>query len=129
MQEGKVVAKKCLKCGHHEIGIEDRNGEYVQLKLGANIIIYNNDEIETLKKVFITKDSRYEQLKIAIQDLFIEIGITSSNLRSIAARADYDDNHIGAKMTVRVAQKLLDAGILDNMYKGAKRKEELQNSH
>jgi uncharacterized OB-fold protein len=113
MQEGKVVAKKCLKCGHHEIGIEDRNGEYTQLKLGTNVIIYNNDEIETLKKVFITKDRRYEQLKVAIQDLFIEIGITANDLKSIAARADYDDDHIGAKVTVKVAQKLLDAGILE----------------
>lgn len=36
---GKVVAKKCPKCGHHEIGIEDKNRKYTQLKPGTNIII------------------------------------------------------------------------------------------
>ena len=55
----------------------------------------------------------YIQLKVAVQDLLREVGITPSDLRSIAARADYADDHIGAKVTVRVAQKLLDAGILD----------------
>ena len=57
-------------------------------------------------------EDRYEQLKVAVQDLLIEVGISPSDLRSVAARADYADDHIGAKVTVKTAQKLLDAGIL-----------------
>ena len=29
---GKIVARKCDSCGHHEIGLETENGEYIVLK-------------------------------------------------------------------------------------------------
>ena len=60
-------------------------------------------------------EDKYKQLKVAVQDLCIEVGITPSDLRSIAAHADYADDHIGAKVTVKTAQKLLDAGLVNNL--------------
>ena len=57
-------------------------------------------------------DAEYEQLKIAVEALCNELGITASDIRSIAHNADYEDTHIGAKITVGTAHKLLEAGIL-----------------
>lgn len=31
-KKGKVVAKLCICCGHHELGIKTEKGEYIQLK-------------------------------------------------------------------------------------------------
>lgn len=47
---GVVVAKKCDCCGHHEIGIKKKDGEYIQLKPGMKIVGYlippKEEEIE-----------------------------------------------------------------------------------
>ncbi len=34
---GRVTARKCQYCGHHEIGIEKSNGKYVALRPGMNV--------------------------------------------------------------------------------------------
>jgi hypothetical protein len=36
-EEGIVVAKKCAHCGHHEIGIHDKEGNFRQLKPGDKV--------------------------------------------------------------------------------------------
>ena len=36
---GRVVSRKCRYCGHHEIGLETDNGDYLCLKPGMNIKI------------------------------------------------------------------------------------------
>lgn len=59
------------------------------------------------------------QLKMAIQDLLLEIDIFPSDLIAIAAHADYArhadyvEDNVGVKITVRTAQKLLDADITE----------------
>jgi hypothetical protein len=37
--EGTVTARKCECCGHHEIGIVTRSGEYLPLKPGMRVTI------------------------------------------------------------------------------------------
>jgi hypothetical protein len=37
--EGIVIARECECCGHHEIGMMTRNGEYIRLKPGMKITI------------------------------------------------------------------------------------------
>jgi hypothetical protein len=34
---GKVIARKCPCCGHHEIGMEDSDGRFIALKPGAKV--------------------------------------------------------------------------------------------
>ena len=36
---GRIVARKCSCCGHHEVGIEKESGEYVPLKPGMNVTL------------------------------------------------------------------------------------------
>lgn len=38
--KGIIVTRKCDCCGHHEIGIKDESGEYIQLKEGMRITIH-----------------------------------------------------------------------------------------
>lgn len=40
--KGKVVAKKCDCCGHHEVGIEDDLGGYTMLKPGMEITVHGD---------------------------------------------------------------------------------------
>jgi len=35
--EGVVTARKCDCCGHHEIGITTKTGEYISLKPGMKV--------------------------------------------------------------------------------------------
>lgn len=42
--EGTVVAKTCESCGHHEIGIETKNGIYFQIKPGDYVVIKKEKE-------------------------------------------------------------------------------------
>jgi hypothetical protein len=37
IKKGKVVARICKCCGHHEIGVEDGKGKYTPLKEGMKI--------------------------------------------------------------------------------------------
>lgn len=37
---GRIIARKCACCGHHEIGIEKENGEYVALKPGMHAALF-----------------------------------------------------------------------------------------
>jgi len=37
LEKGTVTARKCRRCGHHEIGITDTNGNYAPLKPGTKI--------------------------------------------------------------------------------------------
>lgn len=37
---GRIVAKQCECCGHHEIGIETEDGRYIQLKHGMEVVGY-----------------------------------------------------------------------------------------
>jgi hypothetical protein len=37
---GKVVARKCGCCNHHEIGLETYTGEYYQLEPGDDIHLF-----------------------------------------------------------------------------------------
>ena len=37
--EGTVTARKCEYCGHHEIGIVTRSGEFFPLKPGMRVTI------------------------------------------------------------------------------------------
>ena len=50
--------------------------------------------------------------KSLIEDLCNEAGITGSDIRSIAARAEYDDTHTGVKISYTIAWRLLKLGIL-----------------
>ncbi len=36
---GMVKARTCKHCGHHEIGIITRKGEYIPLKSGMKIVV------------------------------------------------------------------------------------------
>ena len=56
---------------------------------------------------------KYEQLKVAVQGLLTDIDISPSDIRSVAAGADHTDDHIRAKVTVKVAQQLIDSGALE----------------
>ena len=44
MIQGVVRARKCRHCGHHEIGIVTKAGEYLALKTGMRIMVFPNDE-------------------------------------------------------------------------------------
>ena len=57
-------------------------------------------------------NSRYEYYKTLIELICIEVGITGSDIRSIAAGANYDDTHVGAKINSLIAGKLLKLNIL-----------------
>jgi len=35
--EGMVVARRCICCGHYELGIESKDGEYVRLQEGMMV--------------------------------------------------------------------------------------------
>lgn len=37
--QGVVKARKCRHCGHHEIGIITRSGEYIPLKPGMKVAV------------------------------------------------------------------------------------------
>ncbi len=37
--KGKVTARKCEYCGHHEIGLIDGDGKYRRLKPGTKIVV------------------------------------------------------------------------------------------
>ena len=39
MIQGVVRARKCRHCGHHEIGIVTKSGEYMPLKPGMKIAV------------------------------------------------------------------------------------------
>ena len=36
---GKVKARKCRLCGHHEIGIVTKKGNFIALKPGDNVAL------------------------------------------------------------------------------------------
>ncbi len=36
---GRITSRKCRHCGHHEMGVEKDNGEYIALKPGMNVKI------------------------------------------------------------------------------------------
>jgi len=38
-QSGRVAARKCPHCGHHEIGMEDSDGRFVALKPGTKVTL------------------------------------------------------------------------------------------
>ncbi len=42
--KGIVKARKCRHCGHHEIGIVTKTGEYCALKPGMKIAVFPEDE-------------------------------------------------------------------------------------
>ena len=41
--KGKVTARKCEHCGHHEIGITSEAGEYFTLKPGMKVVIHESN--------------------------------------------------------------------------------------
>ena len=43
MIQGVVRARKCRHCGHHEIGIVTKSGEYLPLKTGMKIMVFPDD--------------------------------------------------------------------------------------
>ena len=43
MIQGVVRARKCRHCGHHEIGIVTKSGEYLALKTGMRIMVFPDD--------------------------------------------------------------------------------------
>ena len=43
-----VKAQKCECCNHHEIGVVDKDGKFVQLKPGMKIIVVEEEnELDT----------------------------------------------------------------------------------
>ena len=36
---GKVKARKCRRCGHHEIGIVTKDGKFIALKPGDKVAL------------------------------------------------------------------------------------------
>jgi hypothetical protein len=44
MIQGVVRARKCRHCGHHEIGIMTKSGEFLALKTGMKIMVFPDDE-------------------------------------------------------------------------------------
>ena len=44
MIQGVVRARKCRHCGHHEMGIVTKSGEYIPLKPGMKIAVFPEDE-------------------------------------------------------------------------------------
>jgi hypothetical protein len=55
MIQGVVKSRKCRHCGHHEIGIVTKSGEYLGLKPGMRIMVFPDDERNEdrpLKKVW-----------------------------------------------------------------------------
>jgi hypothetical protein len=44
MIQGVVKSRKCRHCGHHEIGIVTKSGEYRGLKRGVRIMVFPDDE-------------------------------------------------------------------------------------
>lgn len=43
-QAGRVTARKCACCGHHEIGITTPEGEYIPLKPGIWVEVHWDKE-------------------------------------------------------------------------------------
>jgi hypothetical protein len=37
---GKITTRKCESCGHHEVGVATESGEYISLKPGMSVEIY-----------------------------------------------------------------------------------------
>jgi hypothetical protein len=44
MIQGVVKPRICRHCGHHEIGILTKSGEFLALKTGMKIMVFPNDE-------------------------------------------------------------------------------------
>jgi hypothetical protein len=44
MIQGVVKPRNCRHCGHHEIGIMTKSGEFLALKTGMKIIVFPDDE-------------------------------------------------------------------------------------
>jgi hypothetical protein len=44
MIQGVVKPRKCRHCGHHEIGIMTKSGEFLALKTGMKIMVFPDDE-------------------------------------------------------------------------------------
>ena len=44
MIQGVVKPRKCRHCGHHEIGIVTKSGEFLALKPGMKIRVFADDE-------------------------------------------------------------------------------------
>jgi hypothetical protein len=44
MIQGVVKPRKCRHCGHHEIGIMTKSGEFLVLKPGMKIMVFPDDE-------------------------------------------------------------------------------------
>jgi len=43
MIQGVVKSRKCRHCGHHEIGIMTKSGEFLALKTGMKIMVFPDD--------------------------------------------------------------------------------------
>jgi hypothetical protein len=43
MIQGVVRARKCRHCGHHEVGIVTKPGEFLALKPGMRIMVFPDD--------------------------------------------------------------------------------------
>lgn len=56
--------------------------------------------------------TEYTQLKVALRELLLELGITLTNLKSISIGISFSEDVVKGKITLRTAQKLLAAGIL-----------------
>lgn len=58
-------------------------------------------------------EDRYVQLKVAVQDMLIELDITPEDIqRRVSPVMDVSDKGPVAKLSVKVCQKLIDAGVL-----------------
>jgi hypothetical protein len=44
MVQGVVKPRKCRHCGHHEIGIVTKSGEFLALKTGMRVMVFPDDE-------------------------------------------------------------------------------------
>ena len=44
MIQGVVKPRKCRHCGHHEIGIMTKSGEFLALKPGMRVMVFPDDE-------------------------------------------------------------------------------------
>jgi hypothetical protein len=43
---GKVKARKCKQCGHHEIGVLTQAGKFIALKPGVEVILIGTEDLK-----------------------------------------------------------------------------------
>ena len=89
--------------------------ELKDLRARVEQLEYPMPEVDDTAKL--NADDRYEQLKVAVQDMLIELDITPDRIEERATKIEQEpfSEDSASKMSYKTCQKLIDAGVLENV--------------